>query len=239
MIILPAIDIINKQPVRLYQGDYAKKEVVGESISEIARAFEKQGASYLHLVDLDGAKEGKLVNQSIICETAQSLSIPVEVGGGIRNIETAAYYLEHGVSRIILGTAAIEDEAFLKEAVARYQERVAVGLDCKNGYVCTRGWLNDSQVDYLKFAKHLESLGVQTIIFTDIATDGTLEGPNLVMLELLSKQVSLNIIASGGIKDLSHIKALKELSLYGAITGKAMYAGTLQLKDALRLCETE
>ncbi|NBJ63891.1 1-(5-phosphoribosyl)-5-[(5-phosphoribosylamino)methylideneamino]imidazole-4-carboxamide isomerase [bacterium c-19] len=239
MIILPAIDIINKQPVRLYQGDYAKKEVVGESISEIARAFEKQGASYLHLVDLDGAKEGKLVNQSIICETAQSLSIPVEVGGGIRNIETAAYYLEHGVSRIILGTAAIEDEAFLKEAVARYQERVAVGLDCKNGYVCTRGWLNDSQVDYLKFAKHLESLGVQTIIFTDIATDGTLEGPNLVMLERLSKQVSLNIIASGGIKDLSHIKALKELSLYGAITGKAMYAGTLQLKDALRLCETE
>ncbi len=239
MIILPAIDIINKQPVRLYQGDYAKKEVVGESISEIARAFEKQGASYLHLVDLDGAKEGKLVNQSIICETAQSLSIPVEVGGGIRNIETAAYYLEHGVSRIILGTAAIEDEAFLKEAVARYQERVAVGLDCKNGYVCTRGWLNDSQVDYLKFAKHLESLGVQTIIFTDIATDGTLEGPNLEMLERLSKQVSLNIIASGGIKDLSHIKALKELSLYGAITGKAMYAGTLQLKDALRLCETE
>ena len=239
MIILPAIDIINKQPGRLYQGDYAKKEVVGESISEIARAFEKQGASYLHLVDLDGAKEGKLVNQSIICETAQSLSIPVEVGGGIRNIETAAYYLEHGVSRIILGTAAIEDEAFLKEAVARYQERVAVGLDCKNGYVCTRGWLNDSQVDYLKFAKHLESLGVQTIIFTDIATDGTLEGPNLEMLERLSKQVSLNIIASGGIKDLSHIKALKELSLYGAITGKAMYAGTLQLKDALRLCETE
>lgn len=239
MIILPAIDIINKQPVRLYQGDYAKKEVVGESISEIARAFEKQGASYLHLVDLDGAKEGKLVNQGIICETAQSLSIPVEVGGGIRNIETAAYYLEHGVSRIILGTAAIEDEAFLKEAVDRYQERVAVGLDCKNGYVCTRGWLNDSQVDYLKFAKHLESLGVQTIIFTDIATDGTLEGPNLVMLERLSKQVSLNIIASGGIKDLSHIKALKELSLYGAITGKAMYAGTLQLKDALRLCETE
>ncbi len=239
MIILPAIDIINKQPVRLYQGDYAKKEVVGESISEIARAFEKQGASYLHLVDLDGAKEGKLVNQSIICETAQSLSIPVEVGGGIRNIETAAYYLEHGVSRIILGTAAIENEAFLKEAVARYQERVAIGLDCKNGYVCTRGWLNDSQVDYLKFAKHLESLGVQTIIFTDIATDGTLEGPNLVMLERLSKQVSLNIIASGGIKDLSHIKALKELSLYGAITGKAMYAGTLQLKDALRLCETE
>lgn len=239
MIILPAIDIINKQPVRLYQGDYAKKEVVGESISEIARTFEKQGASYLHLVDLDGAKEGKLVNQSIICETAQSLSIPVEVGGGIRDIETAAYYLEHGVSRIILGTAAIEDEAFLKEAVARYQERVAVGLDCKNGYVCTRGWLNDSQVDYLKFAKHLESLGVQTIIFTDIATDGTLEGPNLEMLERLSKQVSLNIIASGGIKDLSHIKALKELSLYGVITGKAMYAGTLQLKDALRLCETE
>lgn len=239
MIIIPAIDIINQQPVRLYQGDYEKKEIVGESILEIAEQFEKEGAKYLHLVDLDGAKEGKLVNQQIICEAAQALSIPVEVGGGIRNMETAAYYLEHGVSRIILGTSAIEDESFLKNALARYHERIAVGLDCKDGYVCTRGWLNDSRIDFLTFSKHLEKLGVQTIIFTDIATDGTLEGPNLTMLEQLCRHVSMNIIASGGIKDLEHVKALKKLSLYGAITGKAMYAQTLKLKDALRLCEAD
>lgn len=237
MIIIPAIDIMNQQPVRLYQGDYTKKEVVGESISALAEHFEQEGAKYLHLVDLDGAKEGKLVNQQIICKTARALSIPVEVGGGIRNMETAAYYLEHGVSRIILGTAAIENEAFLKEALSRYQDKIAVGLDCKNGFVCTRGWLNDSQIDYLSFAKHLETIGVQTIIFTDIATDGTLEGPNVKMLKQLSEHVSMNIIASGGIKDLEHVKSLKALSLYGAITGKAMYAQTLRLKDALRLCE--
>lgn len=237
MIILPAIDIINQQPVRLYQGDYAKKEIVGESILELGKQFQQQGAQYLHLVDLDGAKEGKLVNQQVICEVAQALSIPVEVGGGIRNMETAAYYLEHGVSRIILGTSAIENEAFLKEALAVYGERIAVGLDCKNGFVCTRGWLNDSHIDYIDFAKHLEALGVKTIIFTDIATDGTLNGPNLTMLKHLKENVSIQIIASGGIKDLSHIRLLKELQLYGAITGKAMYAGTLNLTEALRLCE--
>lgn len=239
MIIIPAIDIINQQPVRLYQGDYAKKEIVGDSILALGKQFEAQGAQYLHLVDLDGAKEGKLMNQQIICEVAQALSIPVEVGGGIRNMETADYYLQHGISRIILGTSAIENEAFLKEALSVYGERIAVGLDCKNGFVCTRGWLNDSQIDYIEFAKHLDKLGVKTIIFTDIATDGTLEGPNLTMLKHLKQEVSANIIASGGIKDLSHIRALKELQLYGAISGKAMYANTLNLADALRLCQED
>lgn len=239
MIIIPAIDIINQQPVRLYQGDYAKKEIVGDSILALGKQFEAQGAQYLHLVDLDGAKEGKLMNQQIICEVAQALNIPVEVGGGIRNMETADYYLQHGISRIILGTSAIENEAFLKEALSVYGERIAVGLDCKNGFVCTRGWLNDSQIDYIEFAKHLDKLGVKTIIFTDIATDGTLEGPNLTMLKHLKQEVSANIIASGGIKDLSHIRALKELQLYGAISGKAMYANTLNLADALRLCQED
>lgn len=239
MIIIPAIDIINQQPVRLYQGDYTKKEIVGDSILALGKQFEAQGAQYLHLVDLDGAKEGKLMNQQIICEVAQALSIPVEVGGGIRNMETADYYLQHGISRIILGTSAIENEAFLKEALSVYGERIAVGLDCKNGFVCTRGWLNDSQIDYIEFAKHLDKLGVKTIIFTDIATDGTLEGPNLTMLKHLKQEISANIIASGGIKDLSHIRALKELQLYGAISGKAMYANTLNLADALRLCQED
>lgn len=235
MILLPAIDIIDKSPVRLYQGDYNKKEVVADSVLETARTFEQEGAEYVHIVDLDGAKEGKRINYETIIETAQALSIPIEVGGGIRDLATASAYLDYGVERIILGTSAIEDEAFLKAALANYGERIAVGLDCKDGFVCTHGWLHDSDKPYLTFAKHLEELGVATIIFTDISRDGTLTGPNITMLKQLSDVVSMNIIASGGIKDLSHIKQLQKLNLYGAITGKAMYAGTLDLAKAIRI----
>lgn len=237
MLILPAIDIINQQPVRLYQGDYDKKEVVGASILEIAQRFEAQGAKYLHMVDLDGAKEGKRINQEIICEVARTLSIPVEIGGGIRSMDAISQYLDHGVDRVILGTSAIEDESLLKEAIATYGNRIAVGLDCKDGYVCTRGWLTTSEKDYLEFSKHLETFGVKTIIFTDISKDGTLLGPNLEMLKELQSVTSMNIIASGGIRDQSHIQQLTDLHLYGAITGKAMYAGTLSLEDALRIQE--
>ncbi|MCF0115122.1 MAG: 1-(5-phosphoribosyl)-5-((5-phosphoribosylamino)methylideneamino)imidazole-4-carboxamide isomerase, partial [Erysipelotrichaceae bacterium] len=161
MIILPAIDIINKQPVRLTQGDYNQKEVVGTSILDIAKDFEKMGAQYLHMVDLDGAKEGKSINQDIILEVAKTLAIPIEIGGGIRKMETIKAYLDHGVSRVILGTSALEDETFLKEALALYGERIAVGIDARNGYVCGKGWLEQSQINYLDFAKHLEALGVK------------------------------------------------------------------------------
>lgn len=235
MIILPAIDIINQKPVRLYQGDYDKVEVVGQSILEIALTFEKNGAKYLHMVDLDGAKEGKRINQSIICEVARALSIPVEVGGGIRTLEDIAFYLEHGVSRVILGTSAIENEALLKEALSIYKDKIAVGLDCKDGYVCTRGWLTTSAIEYLDFAKKLESMGVKTIIFTDISKDGTLAGPNLEMLTQLRNAVSIDIIASGGIKDIQHIRELKAIDVDGVITGKAMYVGTLPLEEAIRI----
>lgn len=237
MIILPAIDIINQQPVRLYQGDYDKKEVVGASILEIAQSFEKQGARYLHMVDLDGAKEGKRINQEIICEVARTLNIPVEIGGGIRSMESISQYLDHGVDRVILGTSAIEDESLLREALAAYGERIAIGLDCKDGFVCTRGWLTTSEKDYIEFSKHLETLGVKTIIFTDISKDGTLLGPNIEMLKALQAAVSMNIIASGGIRDVEHIQQLANLHLYGAISGKAMYAGTLTLEDALLVQE--
>lgn len=239
MIILPAIDILDNAPVRLYQGDYAQSETVGESIMEIAKAFEEQGAQYLHMVDLNGAKEGKKVNQETILQVAKALRIPVEVGGGIRCMADVESYLSQGVSRVILGTSAIEDETFLKEAVANYQEKIAVGIDCKDGYVCGRGWLSESKWHFVDFAKHMETLGVQTIIVTDISKDGTMMGPNLDMLQELRDACGISIIASGGIKDLSHIQALKELNLYGAITGKAMYAGTLSLHDAIQLCKEE
>lgn len=233
MIILPAIDVIQGEPVRLYQGDYDKKEVVGESVKDIAKRFEEAGAAYVHLVDLDGAKDGQRPNATMLCDVAKALSIPVEVGGGIRSMEAIDDYLSNGVSRVILGTSAIENEELLTSAIAKYGNRIAVGLDCKDGFICTRGWLTTSNQDYLSFAKHLENLGVATIIFTDISTDGTLQGPNLEMLTALVKEVKMNIIASGGIRDLSHIQQLRDLNIYGAITGKAMYAGTLDLKQAI------
>lgn len=237
MIILPAIDILDHAPVRLYQGDYDKKETVGESILDIARTFEQEGASYVHMVDLNGAKEGKKCNQEVIITVANALSIPVEVGGGIRTMEDVASYLEHGVARVILGTAALEDEAFLKQAIDTYQDKIAVGIDCKDGFVCGNGWLSESKWNYLDFAKKMEQLGVQTIIVTDISKDGTMMGPNVEMLKALKQTVSMQIIASGGIKDITHIAALKQLEIYGAITGKAMYAKTLSLPEAIAVCK--
>lgn len=239
MIILPAIDIIDQSPVRLYQGDYNKKEIVGQSVLELAKMFEAMKAPYLHMVDLDGAKSGKLENAKLICQTAKVLSIPVEVGGGIRSMDTVDLYLTSGVSRVILGTSALEDPEFLKVALKKYGEKIAVGIDCKDGKVCGSGWLVQSEYDYLEFAQKMETYGVKTIIFTDISKDGTLTGPNLNMLKKLKETVSMHIIASGGIRDLSHIQALKDLGVYGAITGKAMYAHTLDLKEALKLCQED
>lgn len=235
MIILPAIDIIDHQPVRLYQGDYQKKEVVGTSILSLAKAFEAEGAEYLHMVDLDGAKEGKEINHEIIYEVAKTISIPIEIGGGIRTMNSIRAYLNHGIDRVILGTSALEDKQLLQNAVAEFHDHIAVGLDCKDGYVCTRGWLQTSDTHYVAFAKYLETIGVKTIIVTDISKDGTMEGTNLEMLKTLKQEVSMNIIASGGIRDLSHIQALRDLNLYGAITGKAMYAKTLDFKEAKRI----
>ena len=237
MIIIPAIDIIDKSPVRLYQGDYGKKEVVGTSVLDIAKEFERLGAKYLHCVDLDGAKSGKKENAQLIVSLVKEVSMPIEVGGGIRSMEDIAYYLDNGIARVILGTAAISNVALLKEAISTYGDKIAVGLDCKNGYVCGNGWLEDSDYYYIDFAKKMETLGVKTIIFTDISKDGTLAGPNMEMLQALKDAVNIQIVASGGIKDIGHIQQLKNLDIYGAITGKAMYAKTLDLKEALALCE--
>ena len=239
MIILPAIDIIDRKPVRLYQGDYAQKEIVGSSVMELAKNFEQSGAEYIHLVDLDGAKEGKRVNHEIILETAHALDVPVEVGGGIRTMAQIESYLENGIDRVILGTSAMEDPQLLQDALRRYGERIAVGIDCRDGLVYGRGWLEASELHYITFAKQLEEMGVQTVIVTDISKDGTLSGPNTDMLAALKEQSGMRIIASGGIRSIEDIAALKQLGLYGAITGKAMYQGTLDLKAAISLCREE
>ena len=185
------------------------------------------------MVDLDGAKSGKRENASFVIEAAQKVNVPIEIGGGIRTMEDISYYLDHGVARVILGTAAIRDEALLQKALQEYGEKIAVGMDCKDGYAMAEGWLEKSDLYYLDFAKRLEKMGVRNIIFTDISKDGTLNGPNLEMLKELKNAVSLDITASGGICDLAHIRDMASLNLYGAITGKAVYAGTLNLQEAI------
>lgn len=239
MIILPAIDIIDGKPVRLYQGDYNKKEVVAEDILETAKSFQDAGAEYIHLVDLDGAKSGKLINKEVIVKVAQVLDIPVEIGGGIRSFETIKYYIDNGISRVILGTSAMEDEELLIKAVEAFGHKIAVGIDCKDGYAYGRGWLEGSSLYYIDFAKKLEKLGIKNIIVTDISKDGTLEGPNVEMLKKLSEEVNMDITASGGIRDIQNIKDLNDLGLYGAITGKAIYANTLSLEEAIKLTKGE
>ena len=236
MIIIPAIDIIGGKAVRLYQGDYRKKEVVGNDIFDIAKGFEKSGAKYIHLVDLDGAKKGKLVNKKIILNLAKELTIPIEVGGGIRNYKEVEELINHGVRRVILGTSALEDEDLISRVVKDFGEKIAVGVDCKKGYICTRGWLEESNVHYIEFCKRMENIGAKNIILTDISKDGTLEGTNISMVKQLKEYVSVNIIASGGVKDYYDIKKLNDLDIYGVIIGKALYSGNIDLKEAINLC---
>ena len=235
MICIPAIDLLDGQAVRLFQGDYEKGEAVGE-VDSILKRLNHAKAQLLHVVDLNGAKCGQRVNEALIAKIVQKAEMPVEVGGGIRTMEAIEAYLSCGVKRVILGTAALEDETFLKVALARYGDQIAVGVDCKDGFVCVRGWLSESQVNYIEFAKHLEALGVLTLIVTDIKTDGTLQGPNLTMLKALRSQVSLQIIASGGIRDLQNLRDLKAIGMDGAIMGKAIYANTIDLEAAVKLC---
>lgn len=233
MIIIPAVDMINGAPVRLYQGDYEKKEVVADSVLDTILSFQNSGAEYVHMVDLDGARSGRRENSSLITEAARLLKIPVEAGGGIRTFEDVSYYIENGVARVILGTAAVRDEELLKKALKHYGDRIAVGMDCRDGYVSTAGWLQDSSCMYLDFAGKMEKLGVTTLIFTDISRDGTLSGPNFEMLDSLQQSCGCNIIASGGIHSLEDIARLAEMNLYGAIVGKAIYSGAVDLRAAI------
>lgn len=236
MIVIPAIDIIGGKAVRLYQGDYRKKEVVGNDILDIAKSFEKNGAEYIHLVDLDGAKKGRLINKKIILNLAKELTTPIEVGGGIRNYKEVEELINHGVSRVIIGTAALEDKEFVSGIVRDFGDKIAVGVDCKKGYICTKGWLEESNVHYIEFCKSMENIGVKNIILTDISKDGTLEGTNISMVKQLKEYVSVNIIASGGVRDYYDIRKLNDLDIYGVIIGKALYSGNIDLKKAINLC---
>ncbi|MGN1138546.1 MAG: 1-(5-phosphoribosyl)-5-[(5-phosphoribosylamino)methylideneamino]imidazole-4-carboxamide isomerase [Ruminococcus sp.] len=235
MIILPAIDIKDGNCVRLFKGDYSTVSKVAENPYDTAQSFVDAGAKWMHMVDLDGAKDGKLVNSDLIIDVAKNTDIKVEVGGGIRNMETVEYYLNNGIDRVILGSAAVKDQQFVIDAVNNYDNRIVVGIDAKNGIVCAEGWTDKSELNYLDLAKQMEQIGVRTIVFTDIDQDGTLAGPNLKQLDELTHSVSCNIIASGGISNLKDIININDLNVYGAITGKAIYTGALDLSMALQI----
>ena len=235
MILLPAIDIKDGTCVRLQKGDYQTAHKVAENPLETALSFQKAGAEWIHMVDLDGAKDAVMVNQKIFLEIAQKTNLRVELGGGIRNMETVDYYLQNGISRVILGSAAVKNPRFVERAVGKYRDQIAVGIDARNEMVAAEGWLDTSNVHYLDLAKKMEQIGVKTIIFTDIAKDGMLQGPNVEQLRQLNAAVSCNIIASGGVSTIEDIRRLRDERLYGAICGKALYTGGIDLQKAIFL----
>ena len=236
MIIFPAIDLFEGKAVRLYKGDYTQMTVYSENPPEIAEAFYKTGAGCLHLVDLEGAKTGETPNLETVLRIRESAGLFCEIGGGIRSMETAEKYLSAGLDRVILGTAAVEDEAFLRRAVEKYGERIAVGADIRDGYVAVRGWTEKSALTMEAFCEKMEAIGVRTLICTDISRDGAMRGTNREMYRMLSEKFRLNITASGGVSTLEDVKSLRAMNLYGAIIGKAYYTGDIDLKKAVEVC---
>ena len=237
MIIFPAIDIMNKKPVRLYKGEFSTAKQVAENALETAKAFKKAGAGWIHTVDLDGSLKKERVNSDVFLEIARETSLKVEVGGGIRSLEDIEFYLSNGIERVILGSVALKNPSLVKEAVGEFGERIAVGIDASNGYAAAEGWTESSNVYFTDLAKQMEDFGVKTIIYTDISKDGTLSGPNLSQLKEINNAVSCNIIASGGITDINDIIALRNEGLYGAICGKSIYNSTLDLREAIEICK--
>lgn len=239
MKIFPAIDLFGGQAVRLYKGDYDQMTVYDPEPLNTVRKFEAAGATNLHLVDLEGAKTGQTTNLPTIEKLAANTSLFIEVGGGIRNMDTVRRYLEAGASRVILGTAAVTDPDFLAAAVAAYGDKIAVGADLKDGKVAIKGWLETSQEGWEAFFDKMQALGVSTIICTDISKDGAMQGTNRELYKLLAQKYTMNIIASGGVSSLEDIQALKAAGVHGAIIGKAYYTGAVDLAQAVKLGEGE
>ncbi len=236
MKIFPAIDLRDGKVVRLFQGDYDQMTVYSEDPAEVARGFKAKGADNLHLVDLDGAKDGKLVNFETIRTITQQVDMFVEVGGGIRDEERIRQYLDVGVGRVILGTVAVKEPAFLEEMVEKYGEKIAVGVDARDGYVAVNGWKEITDKKGIEFCEYLRDIGVKTVIYTDISRDGGLQGTNMEVYRQLRKIEGLDIVASGGISFEEEITALRDV-VSAAILGKAVYSGKLDLERAVKLAE--
>ncbi len=233
MLILPAIDLYDKKAVRLYKGDYNEMTVYSNNPIEIARKFEECGATFIHMVDLEGAKNGTTPNIDEVRKVVEYTNLAVEIGGGIRDEETVKKYIDLGVTRVILGTAAVTDDDFLRRMVEKYKSAIAVGVDLKDGYVAIKGWTEKSALTADEFFRHLSDIGVKTVICTDISKDGAMQGTNRELYKHLSEKYPMDIVASGGVSSLDDIKALREMNLYGAILGKAYYVGAVDLKEAV------
>ena len=237
MNIFPAIDLYGGKAVRLYKGDYAQMTVYNDDPTAVARDFQAAGANCLHLVDLEGAKTGIPANTATVRALAEAFDGFIELGGGIRSLQTIEAYLEAGVDRVILGTAAVTDPDFLKAALARWGEKIAVGVDIKDGFVAIKGWTQTSSVTAEDFFSQMEALGVKTVICTDISRDGAMQGTNRELYKQLSRKFAIDLIASGGVSSLDDIAALREMELYGAIIGKAYYIGAIDLKTAIEVAK--
>ena len=237
MNIFPAIDLVCGKAVRLFKWDYAEMTVYNENPLAVAKDFEAAGAKYIHMVDLEGAKSGVPANLETIERIVKNTDLFVEVGGGIRNMEIAEAYLSIGVDRVILGTAAVTDEEFLKAALAKYGKKIAVGVDLKDGCVAIKGWTEKSEQTAEAFFAKMQALGVQTVICTDISRDGAMQGTNRALYQELSRKFSIDLIASGGVSSIEDVKALRQMNLYGAIIGKAYYIGAIDLREALEVAK--
>jgi phosphoribosylformimino-5-aminoimidazole carboxamide ribotide isomerase len=237
MILFPAIDIRNGKCVRLIQGDYKKETIYSDFPTEIARKWESKQAAFIHIVDLDGAKTGESINQETIRAIAKTTGIPVQVGGGIRSLDIIETYIAGGVDRVVIGTAAIQDKDFLHAAVEKYTDKIAVSIDARNGFVATDGWTRTSTIKAIDLVKELEKTGVKTIVYTDILKDGMMQGPNFTELQAVNEATTMDVIASGGVSSINDINKLRSLDLYGAIIGKALYDGTLNLENLLEANE--
>ena len=235
MLIYPAIDLYDGKAVRLFKGDYQNMTIYSENPIEIARDFENAGATCIHMVDLEGARDGTTPNLHIVRQVAQETNLFVEIGGGIRSMETVDAYFSAGVDRIILGTAAVNDPEFLHRAVAKYGAKIAVGADVKDGYIAIKGWLEQSALTLDAFLEQMEALGIRNVICTDISRDGAMRGTNLELYRELSRKYKMDITASGGVSTLEDVRQLRRMDLYGAIIGKAYYTGAIDLKEAIEV----
>ncbi len=237
MIIFPAIDLVGGKAVRLYKGDYAQMTVYNDDPAAVALDFKACGATHIHLVDLEGAKEGGTPNFDTVCEIKAKSGLFCEIGGGIRSMEVIERYVAAGIDRVILGTAAVNDPEFLSEAIAKYGDKIAVGIDIKDSFVAIKGWLEKSEFEAFEFCEMMEKAGVKTLICTDISKDGAMQGTNHELYNELAERFSINVTASGGVSSIDDVKRLAAQDIYGAIIGKAYYTGAIDLREAIRVAE--
>ena len=237
MVIYPAIDLFEGKAVRLYKGDYAQMTVYNEDPAAVAADFKSKGATHIHMVDLEGAKSGTTPNLATICRVKEQTGLFCQVGGGIRNIETVRKYLDAGLDRVILGSAAVTDPDFAKEAVDAYGAKIAIGVDIKDGFVAVKGWTEKSSLEAFAFCSQMEKIGIKTLICTDISKDGAMQGPNAELYKALSQQLGMDIIASGGVSCIDDIRRLAAMDLHGAIVGKAYYTGAVDLREAIEVAK--